>query len=86
MFENCENGSLDELIKKYKSKLGEDLTRIFMAQLVNAIEYLQTKKVMHRDLKPGNIMLDSNYNLKIIDFGDAKKVIDDEEEKMERNV
>lgn len=41
---------------------------------------------MHRDLKPGNIMLDSNYNLKIIDFGDAKKVIDDEEEKMERNI
>jgi serine/threonine protein kinase len=27
---------------------------------------------MHRDLKPGNIMLDENYNIKIIDFGDAK--------------
>jgi serine/threonine protein kinase len=27
---------------------------------------------MHRDLKPGNIMLDKNYNIKIIDFGDAK--------------
>ena len=38
---------------------------------------------MHRDLKPGNIMLDQNYNLKIIDFGDAKKV-EQEEEKMER--
>jgi serine/threonine protein kinase len=43
-----------------------------MAQLVNAVEYMQTKGIMHRDLKPGNIMLDDYYNLKIIDYGDAK--------------
>lgn len=29
---------------------------------------------MHRDLKPMNVMLDDNYNVKLIDFGDAKKV------------
>jgi serine/threonine protein kinase len=28
---------------------------------------------MHRDLKPQNIMMDENYNVKIIDFGDARK-------------
>ena len=32
---------------------------------------------MHRDLKPGNIMMDSNYNIKIIDFGDAKKIAEE---------
>jgi serine/threonine protein kinase len=32
---------------------------------------------MHRDLKPGNIMMDSNYNIKIIDFGDAKKITEE---------
>jgi 3-phosphoinositide dependent protein kinase-1 len=30
--------------------------------------------IMHRDMKPQNIMLDENYNVKIIDFGDARKV------------
>lgn len=35
---------------------------------------------MHRDLKPQNIMLDKNYNLKVIDFGDARKVVEDLDE------
>ena len=38
---------------------------------------------MHRDLKPLNIMLDKNYNVKVIDFGDARRIdeqLDDEEE------
>ena len=40
---------------------------------------------MHRDLKPQNIMLDDNYNVKVIDFGDARRVneppIEEEETK-----
>ena len=38
--------------------------------------------IMHRDLKPQNIMLDEHYNVKIIDFGDARKV-DEEAEPQE---
>lgn len=43
---------------------------------------MQKTGVMHRDLKPLNIMLDKHYNVKVIDFGDARKVneeLDDEE-------
>ena len=29
---------------------------------------------MHRELKPQNMMLDDNYNVKFIDFGDAREV------------
>ena len=50
--------------------------------MVNCIEYLQHQNIMHRDLKPQNMMLDENYNIKLIDFGDARKVDDqlDEDE------
>ena len=79
------NGTLDDLIKQTRGNLKEDVIRIQFAQLVNFIEFLQTKGIMHRDLKPQNIMLDANYNLKVIDFGDARKVFEelDEDEKQE---
>jgi serine/threonine protein kinase len=38
------------------------------------MEYIMSIGVMHRDLKPQNIMLDDNYNMKLIDFGDARIV------------
>ena len=52
----------------------EDLVKIYMAQLINSLEFMQSHNVIHRDLKPLNIMLDENFNLKLIDFGDAKVV------------
>ena len=73
VFEHAENGMLEDLIKMCKRRLGEDLIKIYMAQLVNFLEYMQKNDVMHRDLKPQNIMLDAEYNIKVIDFGDAKK-------------
>ena len=41
---------------------------------------MQKENIMHRDLKPQNIMLSAHYNLKIIDFGDAKRVDEELEE------
>merc|ERR1719232_2243542 len=71
VFETCTNGDLADLISARK-KLDIEVVRMYAAQLVLALDYLQTMKVIHRDLKPQNIMIDSNYNLKLIDFGDAK--------------
>ena len=74
IFENAVNGTLDDFIKFCKNKVGEDLVKILFGQMINFMEYIQINGVMHRDLKPGNIMIDANYNIKMIDFGDAKQI------------
>ena len=43
-----------------------ETAQFFVAQIVEALEYLFNKKIAHRDLKPENIMLDENYHIKLV--------------------
>lgn len=68
LLEICPNQSLMELLKTRK-RITESEVRFFMVQIVGAIKYLHSKRVIHRDLKLGNIFFDPKMNLKIGDFG-----------------
>jgi serine/threonine protein kinase len=63
------NGTLHEFIKKYQ-KFEEDHAKRLFLQLIAVLDYLHHKKhIVHRDLKSENIMLDKNYNIRVVDFG-----------------
>jgi MAP/microtubule affinity-regulating kinase len=51
--------------------LGEDGGRFFFKQMLTSIEYMNSMKVSHRDLKLENILVDRDLNLKVADFGYA---------------
>lgn len=48
------------------------MVRFYIKQLLQGIVHMHQRGFCHRDLKASNIMLDSNFNLKIIDMGFAK--------------
>jgi len=43
-----------------------------MKQLFEALQFVHSKNIVHRDVKPENILLDDNFNVKLTDFGFAK--------------
>lgn len=48
----------------------------YFVDTINAFSYLHEKKILHRDIRAANFMIDKNGNLKIIDFGFGKKLND----------
>ncbi|PIA50070.1 hypothetical protein AQUCO_01300657v1 [Aquilegia coerulea] len=52
--------------------LDEDVARIYIAEVVLALEYLHSLNVIHRDLKPDNLLIAHNGHIKLTDFGLSK--------------
>lgn len=69
----CHNQSLSDLVRRRK-RLTEVEARYYIQQLVKGLEYVHAKKVIHRDLKLGNLFLTERMQLKIGDFGLAAQV------------
>lgn len=71
---------MSELLKRRKT-LTEPEVRFYLLQLISALTYLHDSQIIHRDLKLGNIFLDSHMRVKVGDFGLATKLAYPEEKK-----
>jgi len=69
--EYLEGQTLDEVMQRTKPLPEPDALRI-VSRVCDALDYLHTHQVVHRDLKPQNIMLCNDGSLRIMDFGIAK--------------
>ncbi|BFU76992.1 hypothetical protein ALC152_02070 [Arcobacter sp. 15-2] len=69
MMEHIEGSDILSYLKKYP----EDINSIF-EQTINGFIYLEKNKILHRDIRNLNIMVDNNSNVKIIDFGFGKEI------------
>ncbi|KAI6215543.1 hypothetical protein M3Y94_00397300 [Aphelenchoides besseyi] len=49
-----------------------DHVKVFIYQLLRGLKYLHSANILHRDIKPGNLLVNSNCILKICDFGLAR--------------
>ncbi|KAM6980197.1 NUAK family SNF1-like kinase 2 [Aplochiton taeniatus] len=68
VMEYANQGDLYDYISE-KQKISEREARHFFRQIVSAVHYCHRNGIVHRDLKLENILLDSNGNVKIADFG-----------------
>ena len=80
----CLPSDLKKLIKS-STFLTMDDVRMYVYHILCGLKYIHSCAVLHRDLKPGNILLDKNYQIKICDFGLARCVnIDTDDEIIEQ--
>ena len=78
ILELCHNGNLTDMVKARRC-LSLPEVRRFMIQICGGVKYMHKRNVIHRDLKMGNIFLDSNMNIKIGDFGLAAVMADEQD-------
>ena len=80
LIEICLNQTLNELLKRRK-KLTELEVQCYAVQIIKALKYLHSHRVIHRDLKLGNLFISDKMEIKVGDFGLATKLEFDGERK-----
>lgn len=77
-FGYCKGGTVGELVRSLGPR-PEDFARTILVQLLNALEYVHSLGIVHRDVKPGNAFLDEpecdprKVHVRLGDFGLARK-------------
>ena len=71
--EYCENGTLETLMKNFP-ELPLQFSRYVLREILLALADMHKAETAHRDLKPGNILLTKDWQVKLCDLGEAKQI------------
>jgi len=84
--EYCDGGSVKDLLEEYQKKNEDEENKIFLSeeligcisrQVLNGLNYLHSNNKIHRDIKAGNILLNTRGEAKISDFGISAQISDE---------
>lgn len=72
--EYCQGGSLASLLEHGRIE-DESIIQLYTMQMLEGLAYLHSKGIVHRDIKPDNILLDHRGVIKYVDFGASKILV-----------
>ena len=81
MMEFCEFGDLNSFFVNFYEKIDPDIKLNIMGQIAKGVAFLHQKNIVHRDIKPGNILLKSSNGYAVVKLGDfgLSKILDPDE-------
>lgn len=76
--EYCDGIDLRRYTNNFSRQLGYDEGMNLLYQVMSGLEYIHSKGILHRDIAPDNIYITKNNTVKILDFGSARREMDQE--------